>query len=97
MLLATILWRLPSLFDPPWVNDEGTYFAVAQAMARGYRLYVGIWENKPPAIYLLFEAVFRLAGASLVAVRLPASVAVLGPILPPAPALGRAAVTLLHH
>jgi 4-amino-4-deoxy-L-arabinose transferase-like glycosyltransferase len=78
VLLATLLCRLPSLNDPPWVNDEGTYFAVAQAMAHGYRLYDGVWENKPPALYLVYSAVYHSFGASLIGVRLVVMVAVLG-------------------
>lgn len=73
----TLLWRLPSLFDPPWVNDEGTYFAVAQAMAHGFRLYVDVWENKFPGIYLMYAAVYHLIGPSLLAVRLLATISVL--------------------
>lgn len=69
IVLVSLLWRLPSLFDPPWVNDEGTYLAVAQAMAHGYRLYTDVWENKPPGLYLLYSAVYHSFGASLFALR----------------------------
>lgn len=69
IVLVSLLWRLPSWFDPPWVNDEGTYFAVAQAMSHGYRLYADIWENKPPGLYLLYSAVYHSLGASLVGAR----------------------------
>lgn len=77
VLAITLLWRAPSFVDPPWVNDEGTYFAVAQAMAHGYRLYAGVWENKPPALYLLYELVYHPLGAALPAVRILATLAVL--------------------
>lgn len=77
VLVVTLVWRVPSLFDPPWVNDEGTYFAVAQAMAHGYRLYANIWENKPPGLYVLYSGVYHLVGPSLVSVRLLATGAVL--------------------
>jgi Dolichyl-phosphate-mannose-protein mannosyltransferase len=77
VLLLALLWRVPSLFDPPWVNDEGTYFAVAQAMSHGFRLYSDVWENKPPALYLLYSAVYHSVGPSLVAIRLLAALAVL--------------------
>jgi hypothetical protein len=77
VLLATLLWRLPSLFDPPWVNDEGTYFAVAQAMAHGYRLYDGVWENKPPALYLVYSAIYHSVGPNLLVLRAVTAVAVL--------------------
>jgi 4-amino-4-deoxy-L-arabinose transferase-like glycosyltransferase len=78
VLLVSLVWRLPSIFDPPWVNDEGTYFAVAQAMAHGYHLYGGVWENKPPALYLLYSAVYHLVGPSLLTIRLLSCVAALG-------------------
>jgi len=78
VLAVALLWRFPSLFDPPWVNDEGTYFAVAQSMAHGARLYVDVWENKPPGIYLLYFAVYHLFGPSLLAVRLVTAAAVSG-------------------
>ena len=77
VLLATLLWRLPSLFDPPWVNDEGTYFAVAQAMAHGYRLYDGVWENKPPALYLVYSAIYHSVGPNLLVLRVVTAVVVL--------------------
>ncbi|HEX6510174.1 MAG TPA: hypothetical protein VF221_21295, partial [Chloroflexota bacterium] len=76
--LVSLLWRLPSLFDPPWVNDEGTYFAVAQSMAHGYRLYADVWENKPPGIYLLYGAVYHAFGPELIAVRIVAAAIALG-------------------
>src|SRR5438270_13539269 len=81
VLAVTLLWRLPSFFDPPWVNDEGTYFAVAQAMAHGYRLYAGVWENKPPLLYLVYWAVYQQFGASLLTLRILAALAVLGIVL----------------
>jgi hypothetical protein len=77
-LAVALVWRVPSFFDPPWVNDEGTYFAIAQSMSHGFGLYTGLWENKPPAIYLLYLAVFDVAGPSLTAVRIVAALAVLG-------------------
>jgi 4-amino-4-deoxy-L-arabinose transferase-like glycosyltransferase len=46
-------------------------------LAHGFRLYRDVWENKPPAIYLLYTAVYRLFGPSLIAVRLTAALAVI--------------------
>lgn len=63
--------------DPPWVNDEGTYFAVAGAMNHGYTLYRDIWENKPPVLYLAYAAVYHWLGPSLIAVRIAATLAAL--------------------
>lgn len=76
VLAVSLLWRLPSWWDPPWVNDEGTYFTVAQAMSHGYRLYADVWENKPPGLYLLYTAVYHLFGVSLLVVRLLSTLAV---------------------
>lgn len=81
VIAVALVWRLPSFFDPPWVNDEGTYFAIAQAMARGYRLYAEVWENKPPALYLLYAAVYHAVGASLPAVRVLSGAAVITTVL----------------
>lgn len=47
-------------------------------MAHGARLYVDVWENKPPGIYLLYFAVYHLFGPSLLAVRLVTATAVSG-------------------
>ncbi|MGH2411525.1 MAG: ArnT family glycosyltransferase, partial [Chloroflexota bacterium] len=57
------LWRLPGLADPPWLNDEGVYAMVGRALLHGEKLYRQVWENKPPAIYLLNAAAERLGGA----------------------------------
>ncbi len=75
------LWRLPSLLEPPWVNDEGTYATVGHLLRTQPRalLYRDVWENKPPAIYLLFGAADALASPThlLLTVRLAALLAAL--------------------
>ncbi len=81
IVLVSLLWRLPSLFDPPWVNDEGTYFAIAQAMGHGYRLYADVWENKPPGIYLLYSAVYHSFGTSVVGLRVVATILTIALVL----------------
>ena len=82
LLAFCTLWRLPSLADPPWLNDEGTYATVGRALVEGEALYRQIWENKPPGVYLLYGAVHLLVGPEhlLLGVRilsLLASVAIL--------------------
>jgi Dolichyl-phosphate-mannose-protein mannosyltransferase len=71
------LWRLPSIGDPPWLNDEGTYANLGKAIFNGEAIYRQIWENKPPAIYLLYGVVHLLVGPAglLQGVRLLALVA----------------------
>ncbi len=48
------LLRLPSLFEPYWYGDEGIYQVVGAAIRSGRLLYRGIWDNKPPLLYMLY-------------------------------------------
>jgi 4-amino-4-deoxy-L-arabinose transferase-like glycosyltransferase len=50
--------RLPSLFEPYWYGDEGIYQVIGMALRQGRFLYSGIWDNKPPLLYL-FYAIFN--------------------------------------
>src|SRR5258708_5061209 len=52
------LLRLPSLFEPYWYGDEGIYEVIGFALRHGRLLYQGIWDNKPPLLYLLY-AIFN--------------------------------------
>src|SRR5438270_13611137 len=54
---AFFLLRLPSLFEPYWYGDEGIYEVIGFAMRHGRLLYQGIWDNKPPLLYLLYAFV----------------------------------------
>ncbi|MBI2036493.1 glycosyltransferase family 39 protein [Candidatus Microgenomates bacterium] len=53
-LFLAFLLRLPSLYEPNWYGDEGIYQIIGQAMAAGRPLYQGIWDNKPPLLYLIY-------------------------------------------
>lgn len=48
------LLRLPSLFEPYWYGDEGIYQVIGLALRDGRLLYEGIWDNKPPLLYLIY-------------------------------------------
>ncbi len=48
------LLRLPSLFEPYWYGDEGIYQVIGNALHYGRLLYTGIWDNKPPLLYVLY-------------------------------------------
>ncbi|MEK7559286.1 MAG: glycosyltransferase family 39 protein [Patescibacteria group bacterium] len=50
--------RLPSLFEPYWYGDEGIYEVLGSAMRHGRILYQGIWDNKPPLLYIVY-AIFN--------------------------------------
>lgn len=46
--------RFPSLFEPYWYGDEGIYEVIGKALRSGRILYQGIWDNKPPVLYILY-------------------------------------------
>ncbi len=48
------LLRLPSLIEPYWYGDEGIYQTIGFALRNGRTLYSGIWDNKPPLLYMLY-------------------------------------------
>jgi hypothetical protein len=49
------LLRLPSLFEPYWYGDEGIYEVIGMALHQGRHLYSGIWDNKPPLLYVIYS------------------------------------------
>ncbi|OGH21336.1 MAG: hypothetical protein A2958_00860 [Candidatus Levybacteria bacterium RIFCSPLOWO2_01_FULL_38_13] len=46
--------RFPSLFEPYWYGDEGIYHVLGLGIRHGRVLYAGIWDNKPPLLYLIY-------------------------------------------
>lgn len=54
VLIISFFLRFPSLFEPVWYGDEGIYQVIGQALREGRQLYSGIWDNKPPLLYLLY-------------------------------------------
>jgi hypothetical protein len=57
---ATVALRLPSLYEPRWYSDEGTFTTVAWVLARGGRLYADAFDNSPPGIYWIYRALLAL-------------------------------------
>ncbi len=53
-LVVFLLFRLPSLFEPYWYGDEAVYQVIGTALHQGRSLYVEIWDNKPPPLYLIY-------------------------------------------
>ncbi|HVT01466.1 MAG TPA: phospholipid carrier-dependent glycosyltransferase [Patescibacteria group bacterium] len=53
-VLIFSLLRLPSVIEPYWYGDEGIYEVIGLALRRGRILYEGIWDNKPPMLYLIY-------------------------------------------
>ena len=60
--LTAILVRLPAFLDRFYSNDEATYSALAAKLLSGGRMYVDAVDHKPPAIAMLYAAIFRVAG-----------------------------------
>lgn len=54
LTFAFFLLRLPSLVEPYWYGDEGVYQTIGIALRQGRELYSGIWDNKPPLLYVLY-------------------------------------------
>ena len=69
IVFLTIFLRIPSLFEPWWYGDENIYGAVAQAIMNGKRLYVQVWDNKPPLIYLIYGLNYLVFGNNLLTLR----------------------------
>lgn len=53
LLIAVILLRLPSLFMPYSYGDEMIYLTLGQGIRHGVTLYSGIYDNKPPLLYII--------------------------------------------
>ncbi len=53
ILLAVVILRLPSLFEPRYYGDEDIYLTVGMGIRKGLVLYKDVFDNKPPLIYLM--------------------------------------------
>lgn len=76
ILFLTFIFRFPSLFEPFWYGDEGIFAAVARNLNFGGVLYQDAWDNKPPMIYLTYQAIFKFFGVSMFWLRLVAAIMV---------------------
>jgi len=70
VIFLMIFLRIPSFFEPWWYGDENIYGAVAQAIMSGKMLYVQVWDNKPPLIYLIYGLNYLIFGNNLLTLRL---------------------------
>ncbi|MGA7911770.1 MAG: hypothetical protein WCC30_09535 [Candidatus Dormiibacterota bacterium] len=76
--LGVLLLRLPTLSEPAWYSDDGFFMSVAWLTTQGLRLYSGVYDNSPPAIYWLYRLMLALgAGQHHVVVQAFAAVAVI--------------------
>ncbi|OGM78183.1 hypothetical protein A2188_00905 [Candidatus Woesebacteria bacterium RIFOXYA1_FULL_43_9] len=53
LLIAVLILRIPSVFEPYSYGDEMIYLTLGEAVRRGITLYKYIHDNKPPLLYLI--------------------------------------------
>jgi hypothetical protein len=52
LLLAVIIFRIPSFFEPYSYGDETIYLTLGQGIRNGLTLYKDLHDNKPPLLYI---------------------------------------------
>lgn len=52
-----IILRFPSLFEPNWYGDEGIYQVIGFGLRSGRQFYTGVWDNKPPLLFVIYALV----------------------------------------
>ncbi len=64
LLLASLLLLAARLhtYDEPFQNDLTFYSLVAHEMLAGKKLFVDVWDHKPPAIFVTYEIAELIAG-----------------------------------
>lgn len=68
--LTLLILRLPSLFFSWWYEDENIYFAIGHALVKGQLLYVDVWDNKPPLLYLIYAGIYKLFKSQILAYKI---------------------------
>ncbi len=71
-----IIWSV-TLINPEgflYEDDEGAYLYISAAASQGSRIYSDVLAAKPPMIFLLGSAIYKIAGNNIVAFRYTASV-----------------------
>jgi branched-subunit amino acid transport protein len=56
-----LLARLPAVVQPLGI-DQSLWASAVRGLERGQRLYVDVWEQRPPGIYLTYWAAFKTFG-----------------------------------
>lgn len=53
VLFLVLLLRIPSFFEPYYYGDEMIYMTLGNGIREGLTLYSGVYDNKPPLLYLV--------------------------------------------
>lgn len=67
IILLVIILRFPSFFEPYWYGDELIRLLVAKEWFAGKTLYLQIFDNSPPALYLIFGIAPNIFGLKILA------------------------------
>src|ERR1044072_393258 len=62
IIALVLILRLPTLFRSLYNPDEGYYGTIANDMLAGGAVYHTAVDTKPPGMYYIYAAVFRVAG-----------------------------------
>jgi 4-amino-4-deoxy-L-arabinose transferase-like glycosyltransferase len=62
LFLLTIFIRLPALAHPQPIDDEDVYAVVGNEIVDGGRPYAEAVERKPPLLFWIYAAIFKLFG-----------------------------------
>lgn len=62
IVLLTVAIRVPVIQHPRAIDDEGVYSVVANEMIDGGRPYIDAVERKPPLLFWIYEAIFKVTG-----------------------------------
>ena len=62
LVLLTIVTRLPALLHPLPIDDEAGYSVIANEIVDGGRPYIDAVDRKPPLLFWIYAAVFKVAG-----------------------------------
>jgi len=52
-LFLILILRIPTFFEPYFYGDEMIYMTLGQGIRQGIPLYKGIYDNKPPLLYIV--------------------------------------------
>lgn len=64
-LLLALALRVHVFGDPNYRMDESFYLLVGEQLNKGVQLYTGIWDRKPPGLYLIYALAARATNAVL--------------------------------
>src|SRR4030043_1850382 len=60
LLSVVIILRIPSFFEPYAYGDEMIYLTLGEGVRQGIPLYQGLYDNKPPLLYITAAIAGRL-------------------------------------